>query len=96
MLDQDRFCAACGKAATLPAAAYQIPPRPFERDMFRKKIGGVCAGVANYLNLDVTLVRLGYVLLVLFTGVPLLLYFVAWIVMPRNDERLPIPLHSGQ
>ncbi len=87
MLDQDRFCASCGKPATVMAAAYQPPPRSLERDMYRKSIGGVCAGLANYLNWDVTMVRLGYVLLVLFTGVPLILYFIGWAVIPRNDMR---------
>jgi phage shock protein PspC (stress-responsive transcriptional regulator) len=71
----------------VPAAAYLIPPRPLERDMFRNKMGGVCAGLANYLNADVTMVRLGFILAVVVTGVPLILYFVAWMVMPRNDWR---------
>jgi phage shock protein C len=90
MLDQDRFCVACGKPATVMAAAWQPPPRLLERDMYRKRLGGVCAGVANYLNADVTMVRLVYVLLVLFTGVPLILYFIGWILMPRNDLRQAI------
>ena len=55
--------------------------------MYRKSIGGVCAGLANYLNWDITMVRLGYVLLVMFTGVPLILYFIGWALMPRNDIR---------
>ena len=90
MLDHDRFCAACGKPVTVAAGSYQIPPRPLERDMFRNKMGGVCAGLANYLNMDVTMVRLGFILCVIFTGVPLVLYFIAWVVMPRNDQRAAI------
>lgn len=91
MLDQDRFCAACGKPATVAAAVYQTPPRPLERDMFRNKMGGVCAGFANYLNADVAIVRLAFVLSVLFAGVPIVLYIVGWIVMPRNDQRQIVP-----
>jgi phage shock protein PspC (stress-responsive transcriptional regulator) len=87
LLDQDRFCADCGKPVAIPAASYQTPPRPLERDMYRSKIGGVCAGLANYLAMDVTMVRLAFVLGVLLCGLPIILYFVAWIVMPRNDER---------
>lgn len=95
MLDQDRFCAACGKPAAASAGSYEIPARPLERDMVHKKIAGVCAGFAHYLNWDVTLVRLGFILSVLCTGVPLLLYFIAWAVMPRNDERTAVVTQSA-
>ncbi len=93
MLDQDRFCAACGKPATVAAATYQTPPRPLERDMFRNKMGGVCAGFAHYLNADVSIVRLLVVLVTIFTGVPAILYLLGWIVMPRNDQRQIVPVH---
>ena len=95
MLDQDRFCAACGKPAGVPAGTYVAPPRPLERDMFRKKLGGICAGLANYLNADVTLVRLCWILAVIFTGVPLVLYFIGWAVMPRNDLRAAVAPYAG-
>ena len=87
MLDQDRFCAGCGKPATVMAGSYQAPARPLERDMFRNKLGGVCAGFANYTNIDVTLFRLLFVLSVFCLGVPFFLYFLAWAIMPRNDMR---------
>ena len=50
-----------------------------------KMIGGVCGGIAEYFTLDPTLVRLGYIVLSVFTifsGV--LAYFVLWIVVPRR------------
>ncbi len=51
-----------------------------------KMIAGVCAGIAEYFNLDPTLVRVGYVLLSIFTaGFPgLLLYVILMIVMPQE------------
>lgn len=51
-----------------------------------KMIAGVCAGIAEYLSLDPTLVRVGYVLLsVLSAGFPgLLLYIILMIVMPQD------------
>lgn len=51
-----------------------------------KMIAGVCAGIADYLGLDVTLVRVGYVLLsMLSAGFPgLLLYIILMIVMPQD------------
>ena len=87
MLDQDRFCAQCGKPATTPSANYQRPARPLERDMFRNKMGGVCAGFANYFSMDVTLFRLLFVFCTLATGIPFIFYFLAWAIMPRNDYR---------
>ena len=87
MLDQDRFCALCGKPATSTSASYQQPPKPLERDMFRNKLGGVCAGFANYFSMDATLFRLLFVLASLATGLPIIFYFLAWVIMPRNDYR---------
>jgi phage shock protein C len=49
-------------------------------------IAGVCAGLAEYMGLDVTLVRVGYVILsVLSAGFPgTLLYIILWMIMPRK------------
>ena len=51
-----------------------------------KMIAGVCAGIAEYYGWDATIVRLGYVLLALFTGgFPLLIfYIIAALVMPEK------------
>lgn len=50
-------------------------------------VGGVCAGIANYFDWDVTLVRVIYAVLSIFTaGFPgFLLYIVLWIIMPLED-----------
>ena len=45
-------------------------------------IAGVCAGLADYLNLDLVIVRLIFVLLLLMGGHGLLIYIVLWILMP--------------
>ena len=96
MLDQDRFSAQCGKPATATSASYQQPPRPLERDMFRNKLGGVCAGFANYFSMDATLFRLLFVLVALATGLPIVFYFLAWAIMPRNDYRAaPVSQPAG-
>ena len=49
-----------------------------------KMIAGVCAGIAEYFNLDPTLVRVGYVLVSIFSaGFPgLLVYLILMLVMP--------------
>jgi phage shock protein PspC (stress-responsive transcriptional regulator) len=53
------------------------PPKRLERSKSNRIVGGVCAGVANYLNMDPTLVRVLTVVISLFTGVPVILYIVA-------------------
>jgi phage shock protein C len=49
-----------------------------------RKIAGVCGGVAEYLNVDPTIVRLIWVLAVLLWGVGLIAYIIAWIIMPEK------------
>lgn len=51
-------------------------------------IAGVCAGIAEYMGLDVTLVRVAYVILsVLSIGFPgTLLYIILWMIMPRENQ----------
>ena len=48
-----------------------------------KMIGGVCAGIADYLGLDPTIVRIVWVLMLFFTGYGILLYLILWIIMPK-------------
>ena len=48
-----------------------------------KMIGGVCAGIAGYLGLDPTIVRIVWVLMLFFAGFGILLYLILWIIMPK-------------
>ena len=56
------------------------------RSTTNKKIFGVCGGLAEYFELDVTLVRLVAVLLILFCGCGLLAYIIAALIMPKDAE----------
>ena len=47
-----------------------------------KQLAGVCGGIAEYFNIDSTLVRLGWVLFSLLGGSGLLAYIIAAIIMP--------------
>jgi phage shock protein PspC (stress-responsive transcriptional regulator) len=47
-------------------------------------VAGVCAGLAAYLGIDPTLVRLAFALLTIFGGAGVLLYLCAWIVIPEE------------
>jgi len=67
---------------TSPYPARQ--PKRLERSKSNRVLGGVCAGVANYLNMDPTLVRVLTVLLTLFTGVPVIVYLVLLFVVPEE------------
>jgi phage shock protein C len=84
--DQDKFCFDCG-ASTGRAAP--PPPRPQERlsrPMSEAKIAGVCAAFARHFALDVTLVRVLWIVLSVWP-VPMfgvIAYIVAWIVMPKD------------
>lgn len=51
-----------------------------------KKIAGVCGGLAEYFNIDSTLVRLGVLLIFLFYGVGLIAYLLAWLIMREEPE----------
>ena len=51
-----------------------------------KKIAGVCTAIANYFDIDVTLVRIGAVLLLLPGGLPgIVPYLICWVVIPEED-----------
>ena len=53
-----------------------------------KMLAGVCAGIAEYFDIDPTLVRVGYAVLSVFsTGFPgLLLYLILMMIMPKKAE----------
>jgi len=54
------------------------------RSSFDKKIAGVCGGIAEYFDVDSTLVRLGWVIFSLAGGSGVLAYIIAMIIMPRR------------
>jgi len=49
-----------------------------------KKLCGVCGGLAEYFNIDPTLVRLLWILFSIAGGAGLLAYIIAAIIMPEN------------
>jgi phage shock protein C len=84
------LCAYCGKRIGAVVARERLV-----RPRSGRKIAGVCAGVAEYFDIDVTLVRLLWVVVAFFPpSIGLLGYVVAWIVMPEEPLMLPAP--SGQ
>ena len=87
--DDSNLCAYCGKRVGAVAAR-----RRLMRPRQGRKIAGVCLGFAEYFDLDVTLVRLVWLVASVMTGIGILSYPIAWIVMPDEPRALPAP--SGQ
>lgn len=50
-----------------------------------KKICGVCGGIAEYFDIDPTIIRLLWILLVFCVGTGILAYLVAAIIMPKKS-----------
>src|SRR5207245_9328652 len=61
-----------------------------------RKIAGVALGLSEFFDLDVTLVRLVWVLAAIFGGCGLLAYIVGWIVMPSEPQAFAMPAASVQ
>ena len=49
-------------------------------------LGGVCGGLGEYFDVDPVLVRLAWVLFSLIYGAGILVYIIAWIIIPRNPS----------
>jgi phage shock protein C len=49
-----------------------------------RMVAGVCGGLAEYFDIDATLVRVLFVIVTLFGGSGILIYLVLWIVMPEQ------------
>lgn len=62
-----------------------------KKKLYRSKkdsmIAGVCGGIAEYFDVDTTLVRLLTVLFVLLGGAGVAVYIIAWIIIPKNPEQ---------
>jgi phage shock protein PspC (stress-responsive transcriptional regulator) len=95
-VERVNFCCQCGAALFTPPASR----KSLQRSRVNRKVAGVCAGFAEYLKLDPTLVRIVWVMLVFFWGIGLLGYIVAWIIMPEEPlsqiSPAPPPQTSSQ
>ena len=60
------------------------PNRKLYRSKSDKKLAGVCGGLAQYFNLDATLIRVLFVLLAVLGGSGLVLYVAMWIIVPQE------------
>lgn len=63
-----------------------VPPKQLLRDQKRKILGGVCAGLGNYFNIDPLWIRLLFAALLFAYGVTALVYIVMWIIVPGSYD----------
>jgi phage shock protein C len=89
--DDAYVCAYCGtRVGGIVARKRLVRPRE------GRKIAGVCLGVAEYFDLDVTLVRLVWLIAGIVTVVGCISYPIAWIVMPEEPRLLEAHAPAGR
>jgi phage shock protein C len=91
--DHARFCSHCGRAvAHFHGSAKLMRPR------YDRKIAGVCAGLAEHLDMDVSLMRILWIFLTFASGCfpGVVAYVLAWIIMPEEPALPPVPASQYQ
>jgi phage shock protein C len=104
IIEGSRYCYHCG-AAQKPASSPPPPPRParpLRRSRRNKTIAGVCGGLAEHFDLDVSLVRIVWAVVTLLSGIfgGLVAYVICWIIIPEEEIQTspaaaPPPQPSG-
>lgn len=77
------------ETTAIPPAAHPSDPL-FVRPREGRILAGVCAGIAERWNLDITLVRISAVVLTVLSGVGLVAYVAAWLLTPSADGPAPL------
>lgn len=91
--EKDLYCSQCAHPTEAAGPRPSVPPR-LTRDIEHKKVAGVCAGFARYMDVDVVLVRVVWLAVALCTGLGFIAYLVAWIIMPKDSPVALVP--SGE
>lgn len=89
-----KFCYNCGAkqpetAAPAPLSSPVYPRKRLVRSTNDRKIAGVCAGIADYFDIDTTLVRVLWLLATLVPGPNILAYIILWIAVPEGPTGVP-------
>lgn len=83
-----KFCYNCGAKQADTGSSAPPPQYPARKRLVRstndRKIAGVCGGLADYFDLDPTIIRVVWVLAVLCAGTGLLAYIILWIAVPEG------------
>ena len=84
--DDAIICAYCGIRVGASLAR-----RKLIRPRLGRKVAGVCLGFAEYFDIDVTLVRVVWLIVACMTGIGFLSYPIAWIIIPEEPLMLQAP-----
>lgn len=79
--DSNSFCSSCGVGVS-----GNIPIKRLTRSKHDQMVAGVCAGIAEYYDVDPTVVRLLFVLFIFTGGLSILFYIVLMIIIPESDH----------
>ena len=89
--DDANVCAYCGiRVGASLARTKLVRPRQ------GRKVAGVCLGFAEYFDLDVSLVRVVWLITAIMTCIGFIPYLIAWIVMPEEPYLLSAPAIGQQ
>jgi phage shock protein C len=61
-------------------------PRKLYRSRNQRMLAGVCGGLAEYFNVDATLIRVLFLVLAVFGGTGLVIYVVMWLIVPDESK----------
>lgn len=87
--DYSNYCNFCGSKQKTPTSQ---GGRRLMRSSTNYKLAGICGGVAEYFNVDATLVRLAWALLTLIPGCVfggIVVYLLGWLIIPKAPLALP-------
>ena len=92
--DYSNYCSTCGSRQQGATGSKRLM-----RSSSNSKIAGVCGGIAEYLNVDPTLVRVFWAILSLVPGCifgGMVAYLLAWLIVPKAPRPLPaVPMSNN-
>jgi phage shock protein C len=92
--DNSNYCYNCGaqlsNAAPSRGVAGSVHHKRLVRSSTDKKLGGVCGGLADYFDTDPTIIRICWLLTILFAGTGLLVYVILWLALPLAPTDLAV------
>jgi phage shock protein C len=73
-----------------PETSIQTQPQPLNRPVHGRMLAGVAAGIAHYLGVDVTVVRIVLAVLAVVGGVGVPVYLAGWLLIPEEGSEQSI------
>ena len=89
--DDAAVCAYCGVRVGASLARTRLV-----RPRLGRKVAGVCLGFSEYFDIDVTVVRVVWLITAVMTGIGFIPYIIAWIVLPEEPLLLLAPRAARQ